>query len=250
MKILETFFPVFACLVCRTEINAGQDETPYLCGACDDVLMVHTRVCDKCGRSVGLHAFVCDRCNGKKNKRGVAKDKSKHDWYFTRARSAFSYDGAVVDLILRLKYGAEGDVARFVAPHLASVVRTHKMAADLIVPVPLAPKRARERGYNQAAVLAAELAKLLGTEVLSGILTRTRETAAQKKMTLLERQENLRNAFTVTTPARLAIKGKRILLVDDVITTGATADECARTLKKAGAKSVEVLTVASVASMC
>jgi ComF family protein len=186
---------------------------------------------------------VCDRCIGKKNK---PKSKNKTDWHFARARSAFSYEGAVVDLVLRLKYGVEGDVARFAAPYLAEVVRASEIVADIIIPVPLSPKRAKERGYNQAEVLAQEVAKLLGVEVAENAMIRVRETAAQKKMTVAERLENLRGAFEVTPEGRATLKGKRVLLVDDVLTTGVTADECARILAKAKAKSVEVLTLASV----
>jgi len=232
--------------VCRTEINANKPA--YLCAPCEKTLAAHDRTCEKCGCSVGLHAFVCERCKNKKNKRSTPRGQA--DWHFTRAHSPFNYDGAVVDLVLRLKYSAEGDVARFVAPHLADVVRANGIKADLVVPVPLSANRAKERGYNQAGVLAEELSKLIGVAVAGDVLVRVRDTVAQKKMTLVERQANLKDAFKLTPIGRETIKGKRVLLVDDVLTTGTTADECARTLKSAKPTSVQVLTVASVGQMC
>ena len=179
-----------------------------------------------------MHSFVCDKC-------------PKRKWHFTRARSVFCYSDSAVELVLKLKYNSEGDVAKFVAPLLAEAVKEYDIKADVIIPVPLAPKRAQERGYNQAGLIAAELSKIIEVPVVDGFLVRVKHTKAQKKMTLKERQENLKGAFEIKPPYS-TIKGKRVLLVDDVLTTGTTVDECARVLKRAKPKSVEVLTIASV----
>jgi len=176
--------------------------------------------------------LVCDRCPYSK-------------WNFTRARAALAYDGLVTGLVLRLKYNSEGDVARFVAPLLAEAVKEHNIKADVIVAVPLAPKRAKERGFNQAGLIARELSKLIEVPVVEDFVVRVRDTKAQKKMTLEERRENLHGAFEIRPPYSV-IKGKCVLLVDDVFTTGSTVDECSRVMKKAKPKSIEVLTVASV----
>jgi len=179
-----------------------------------------------------MHAFVCDKCQKKK-------------WHFTLARSVFCYDDVAVELVLKLKYNSEGDVAKFVAPFLGEAITEYGIKADVIIPVPLTPRRTRERGYNQAGLIAAEVSKLIGVPVVDDFLVRVKHTKAQKKMTLKQRQENLKGAFNIKPPYS-TIKDKRVLLIDDVLTTGTTVDECARVLKKAKPKSVEVLTIASV----
>jgi len=175
---------------------------------------------------------VCDKCPKKK-------------WHFARARSVFCYDDAAVELVLKLKYNSEGDVAKFVAPFLGEAIKQYKIEADVIIPVPLTPRRTRERGYNQAGLIAVEISKLINVPVVDDFLVRVKHTKAQKKMTLKERQENLKGAFEIKPPYT-TIKDKRVLLVDDVLTTGTTVDECARVMKKAKPKSIEVLTIASV----
>jgi len=147
--------------------------------------------------------------------------------------------------VLRLKYNSEGDVAKFVAPLLAEAVKKYDIKADVIISVPLAGKRQKQRGYNQAGLIAAELSKLIGVPVVDDFIVRIKHTKAQKKMTLKERQENIHGAFEIRPPYAV-VAGKRALLIDDVFTTGTTVNECARVMKKAKPKSVEVLTIASV----
>ena len=230
MSLFDTIFPSHTCLVCRSEIN--QSKQPLVCDVCIVKLPRHKKICDKCGCGVGMHAFVCDKCQKKK-------------WHFTLARSVFCYDDVAVELVLKLKYNSEGDVAKFVAPFLGEAITEYGIKADVIIPVPLTPRRTRERGYNQAGLIAAEVSKLIGVPVVDDFLVRVKHTKAQKKMTLKQRQENLKGAFNIKPPYS-TIKDKRVLLIDDVLTTGTTVDECARVLKKAKPKSVEVLTIASV----
>jgi len=185
-----------------------------------------------------MHGVTCDRCQNH------VKYKDA-EWHYDKARSVFTYESPVAEFVLRLKYGAEGDVAKFVARLLADAVKEYDIKADVIIPVPLAPKRLKERGYNQAGLITTELSRIIGVPVVDGFLVRTRHTTAQKKMALKERQENLRGAFEACPPFSV-VKGKRVLLVDDVLTTGTTANECARIIRKAKPKSIEVLTIASV----
>jgi len=187
-----------------------------------------------------MYAFVCDRCKLPRPTGTPSKSKGNR-WNFLRARSAFSYEDPITNLVLRLKYNAEGDIAKFVAPFLAEVVKE----VDVLIPVPLAPKRFKERGYNQADLITIELSMLINVPVVDSFLIRVKHTNAQKKMSLKERKENLHNAFKICPPYS-AVKGKRVLLIDDVFTTGSTVDECARVMKKAKPKSIEVLTIASV----
>lgn len=234
--MFDILFPTYSCLVCRTEINKSKHG--FICDACEKKLPRHEKICDKCGSEVSAYAFVCDRCqNHVKN--------AKTDWYFDKARSAFSYEKPVIELVLRLKYNAEGDIAKFAAPMLADAVVKYNIVADLIIPVPLAPKRFKERGYNQSELIATKLSKITGIPVNNNFLVRVKHTEAQKKMTPKERQENLHDAFEIRPPYS-AVKGKRILLIDDVLTTGITVNECARMIRHAHPESIEVLTVASV----
>jgi ComF family protein len=205
-----------------------------MCDECFKNLPFHEKVCDKCGCEISKYEFVCDRC---KNNQKI--------WNFKKALSAFSYESPIVELVLDIKYGSIGDVAKITAPILAAVMQYFKIHADVLIPVPLAPKRLKERGYNQALLIAKELSKIIHVPVVDDFLIRTRYTAAQKKMTLKERQENLRGAFEIKPPYSV-IKGKRVLIIDDVFTTGTTVNDCARVMKKCKPKSIEVLTVAGV----
>jgi ComF family protein len=119
------------------------------------------------------------------------------------------------------------------------------LRADLIVPVPLHPKRLRWRGFNQSVLLARQVSRAYATPMDLFVLARCRETPPQTQLSEEERRKNMRGAFAVN--ARTSIKEKTILLVDDVYTSGATVNECSRALRRAGAKGVYVLTLARAA---
>ncbi|MCL2377244.1 MAG: ComF family protein [Defluviitaleaceae bacterium] len=146
---------------------------------------------------------------------------------------------AVRNVIHRFKYGGK----RMLTRPMAEAIFQHfgKIDADCMVCVPLHEKRAKERGYNQAALLATELSRLMGIAACDGML-RTRETAKQFDLNPEERAANVSGAFALKDGFCAA--GKRVLLVDDVFTTGATSDECAKVLMEAGAESVEIVVFA------
>jgi len=159
-----------------------------------------------------------------------------------RTRSAVAYDDISRSLAIRLKYGRKVAVAKTMARYMAPLV-----AADgerLLVPVPLHRSRLWWRGFNQSALVAAELARRLGLRADALLLTRTRRTPPLKGMSALQRRKAVAGAFRVRDPA--AIAGKTIVLVDDVLTTGSTAEACARALKRAGAARVELVSWARV----
>jgi competence protein ComFC len=152
--------------------------------------------------------------------------------------------GVARELIHRFKYGGETWLAGLLAEFLEQGLRDTRLVDkpfDAVVPVPLHPLRRREREFNQAEVLARELARRQGWEFCDA-LQRIRYTVTQTHFDRRHRMKNLRNAFRVHRKA--AIAGKRLLLVDDVLTTGSTLDECARMLQKAGAEAIYALTVA------
>ena len=138
-----------------------------------------------------------------------------------------------------LKFGNKKYISAELAKMMTDTFIEEEMCADVVTFVPMTAKEIKERGYNQSELLAEEVAKRLNLPITSTVL-KIKETDKQKRLTAKERRENLKGVFAVAD--KTAIKGKRILLVDDVITTGATVNECSAVLKKAGATKVSSLT--------
>lgn len=165
---------------------------------------------------------------------------------FSRTRAALLYDDSSRDMILRFKHGDQTHAVTTFAPWLARAGQHVLEGADMIVPVPLHRWRLLARRYNQAALLAAAVAKRTGLVHLPDALIRNRATPSQGHRKAVERKANLRGAIKVHPRHAVGLKGKVIVLVDDVMTTGATANECGRILKRAGAADVRVLALARV----
>ncbi len=163
---------------------------------------------------------------------------------FAYARAALRYGEIAREAIHAFKFGGRRGLANPLGDLLAGLgLRALPGAApDLLVPVPLHPRRARERGYNQALLLARRLERAWGVPVAAHALRRAVPTQPQADLDAAARRRNVRDAFAVQSPGLIA--GRHVVLVDDVLTTGATAGECARTLSRAGAATVGVLTVA------
>lgn len=165
---------------------------------------------------------------------------------FDRARAACAYDEASRELILRLKHGDRPDLGLLFARWLARSAGPLLEEADAVLPVPIHPLRLLSRRYNQAAEIARPLARLAAKPYRPGILVRRRATESQGHKSWRGRRLNVQGAFEVPPRARAGIDGRRLLLIDDVMTTGATAEACASVLLKAGAKAVDVCVVARV----
>lgn len=163
---------------------------------------------------------------------------------FSRARAAFVYNDASRTLVMKLKYQDDTYLAPIFARWLKNAGAELIAASDLIIPVPLHYWRMVSRRYNQSLLLARILAEHTNLPLLADGLTRTRRTPQQTGLTRAQRQKNVKNAFSVPDKHRAAIKGKSILLVDDVMTTGATLSACTQNLLKAEAGQVNVLTLA------
>jgi ComF family protein len=168
---------------------------------------------------------------------------------FDMARAAFAYQGSLREVVQCLKYRGKTQLARPLARLMHGVYRSFWRSApvDLILPVPLHRRRLRERGFNQSLLLIRRWpwsADEPRVPVECGVLVRTRATAPQAGLDRSGRCSNISGAFAVRNPARVA--GRRLLVVDDVITTGATVGECARVLKESGAARVDVLALARV----
>lgn len=216
--------------------NAVVAEPGSLCAACfARVSFIARPHCERCGipfEGAVVDDLVCGAC---------LKDQPA----FARARAAFVYAQDSRALVLKLKHGDRTDAAVHLARWLHRAGAELIADCDVIVPVPLHRWRLLMRTYNQAALLANALGRRTGKPVVPGALVRTRSTPSQGKLDRAQRQRNVARAFAVTSPQ--AISGRRVLLIDDVLTTGATASACSRALLEAGAREVDVLVLARAA---
>ncbi len=191
-------------------------------------------VCDGCGAPFEFDPGArCAAC--------LAKPRA-----FDAARAACLYDETSRNPILQLKHADRLDLAPLFARWLSRTARELIEEADAIAPVPLHPLRLLRRRYNQAAEIARPLAAMTGTPYLPDALVRRRATATQGGKSGSGRKRNVAGAFEVPSARRGQVEGLRILLIDDVLTTGATAEGCARALKAAGAARVDLAVVARV----
>ena len=163
---------------------------------------------------------------------------------YATARSALEYDDASRKMILAFKHGGHTDRLQNFAAQMHRAGRVALEHADLILPVPLHRTRLIKRRYNQAALLGAALSRRCGVPMDPHMLLRTKRTPSQGGLSASGRRRNVQGAFTVPEPDRL--QGRRVVVVDDAMTTGATLNACARTLKRAGAQRVDVLCLARV----
>lgn len=191
-------------------------------------------VCDGCGLARAYEGEArCPACQ--------AKPKA-----FQRARAACVYDEHSRELILKLKHADRTDLSGLFARWLSRASADLLAEADAVVPVPIHRSRLLRRRYNQAAEIARPLARMAGLAYLPDSLVRKRDTASQGGKSASGRRRNVAAAFVVPPGKRRLVENKRIVLVDDVLTTGATAEGCARALLAAGAQSVSLSVVARV----
>ena len=211
-----------------------------LCPACwSGLRLIERPFCERLGTPFALDLGVGTLLSP----RAIAEPPA-----FDRARAVALYDGTARDLVHRLKYGDRLDLARAMGRMMASAGRELTGEADLVVPVPLHRARLWRRRFNQAALLAQRVARLSGLPLDVGVLARVKPTRSQVGLTRHQRAENLQGAFRVPGAARPRLAGRRVLLVDDVATTGATGNAAARALLRGGAARVDLLTFATVAT--
>jgi ComF family protein len=225
---LDLVFPPL-CPVCDRLLGAGRRDP--LCGECWVSLeRIAPPWCRCCGVPLGIDG-LCGACRSRRPR-------------FAYARAALRYGDLAREAIHAFKFGGRRTLADPLGDLLAGLGLSALPGAapDVLVPVPLHPRRARERGYNQALLLARRLERAWGVPVAADALRRAVATLPQADLDAAARRRNVRNAFAVHSPELVA--GRHVVLVDDVLTTGATAGECAMSLKRAGAATVGVLTVA------
>lgn len=214
------------CINCGTELVS---DTRYsFCSKClNELPILSNNICLICGTEINNEAMYCINC-------------MNYDHFYEKNRSLLKYEGLAVSLIKRFKFGNKRYIAEEFGKMLADEYLKAEYCCDLIIPVPMSISEYKERGFNQSALLAKEVAKRLNV-AYSENLIKVRDTSTQKHLKGIERRKNLKSVFSVCDKAEL--KGKTILLIDDVFTTGATINECSRTLKKATARAVYSLTV-------
>ena len=217
------------CEVCRQWAQAA------VCDDCVSRFAAAVPRCSRCGLRLGLSAPACGEC---------LRDVPPFEHTVCAADYAFPWDA----LIAAFKFHDRVELAAALAERLLAAVRASATPPpQLVVPVPLAPARLAERGYNQAWELARRLAPAVGATAQAHLLWRPADSAHQAELGRLARQNNLRRAFMVDPRRRGELLGRRVALVDDVMTTGATAREAAAALLRGGAAAVDVWVVARTA---
>lgn len=225
------------CVVCKKKITDNNSADGIICLHCRKTIAKNNPpFCHCCGRRLIRPNFIKNLC--------ISCYKSKA--HFDRAFSPCIYEGAVKELIHEFKYKNKDYLGEIISNFMVDFIKEYNLPMDyidLIVPVPLHKSKLREREFNQARILGDHIGSKFNKLVLDGCLTRTRATKTQTELAHEERFENVRNSFSVKDNE--SIRGKNILLVDDVLTTGATCSEAALTLKNSGAGIVFVLTAAN-----
>jgi len=219
------------CLGCETIV----DTSGTLCPACwTKLTFLSAPVCDACGLPFAFDAgegAVCAGC-------------LKRPHTFARARCAIAYGDGSRGLILGFKHGDRTDAVATFARWMVQAGAPLLATADLLAPVPLHWTRLFLRRYNQAAMLALAAGRIAGKPVVADLLARRRRTRKLGHLGPAERRRTVASAFAIAPRHAERIAGRRVLLIDDVLTTGATLDGCARVLKAGGAAAVDVLTLA------
>jgi len=229
---IDTVLPPL-CPGCRMPLGEGAG----LCAACWGKLsLIEPPYCPRLGIP-----FTYDPGPGVLSMEAIANPPA-----YDRARAAVRYDDIARELVHRLKYGDRLDLAPMLGQWMARAGRELTSEADALVPVPLHWRRLWARRFNQSAALAIAISNIAGVPVLHEALRRVRATVQQVGLDKSQRATNVQGAFKVAPDRKADVAGRRLILIDDVLTSGATLDACARALLRAGAAHVDVLVFARV----
>jgi ComF family protein len=241
-NLIDIIYPP-RCPICRqflvNDRHESESGTGTFCTTClSDFRKIASPLCPVCGKPFDPEEgedHLCEECLRKRP-------------LYEAVGAAYFYEGALMEAIHQFKYGSKSYLADALGPLLAHFAEDwlKKSDAHVTVPVPLHVKRLRERGFNQSLLLARHVSDQLKTELDFLSLRRIRYTSPQTGLGKDERRKNVRRAFEVVNPE--ALKKKNILLVDDVLTTGNTLNECARALKKSGCNKIHCLVLARTAN--
>lgn len=224
-KVEHTMFPHYVCPFCGDETPGG-----VVCADCNKSLIA-PMFCEKCGEHVSEGSRVCIECK-------------EIERLFDRNYSVYRYENHVAASIKRFKFNNAKYLATDFAKLLAKKFADVNIDVDIVTCVPSTKQRIKERGYNQAAEMAKGFANVVELPFVEALI-KTKETPHQIELSKAERLKNLAGSFSVVD--KWLIKGKNVLIIDDVFTTGSTMSACAKVLKKAGANKVYCLTLAKTA---
>ncbi|MDR2578359.1 MAG: ComF family protein [Chitinispirillales bacterium] len=236
LRCVEDFFIPPLCVVCDSAL--GNDGDRWFCPACINALAANHSQRDD----------VCPRCSQNRRKRECACEFA-WDFSFEKVFSAYDYDSTVSSIAKHIKYKGKSRLAYHTGVVTAPLLpREFFMRADMVVPVPLHKSKMRRRGYNQAEHFARGVLNGLngggaglGLKLRTDLLIRVKNTGTQTKLDREDRLQNLIGAFAANPQKITELKGKNVILVDDIFTTGATAESCAEELLRAGCATVRVL---------
>lgn len=227
----------------REWIDSYDDTHNFTCDVCGREVFAGERVCAPCMKVLPLNnGAICPFCGRKVGEAGPCLDCKEKPLGAEKARSVFVHEGKGMEMVLRYKKGAKYFCRTFAFLALPVLERDF-LDAELLTFVPMTQKAIKKRGYNQAQLFCKQLARFSG-KPMADVLVKKKDTEQQKSLTRRDREDNLQGCFGVSD--KNAVKGKKVLLIDDVLTTGATVSEIASVLKRAGASCVYVLTVTSV----
>ncbi len=226
--VKENIFPLnYTCNCCDREIFNKK----YFCDECKtEIYKIDENKCNHCGRKTAYQVEYCDSCIDK-------------NLAFTEARSLYEYKGKIKKIIKDIKYFDKTYLLDIFIDDLKELYYSRFMSCEVVVGVPMTTQAVKERGYNQAQVLAQKLSKELNLPYSEDIVIKVKDTERQATLDVNERSKNLKGAFKVN---KQLLKYKNVLLVDDVLTTGTTCNMISELLLKKGVEKVFVLTIASV----
>jgi len=245
--VISVLFPA-DCPVCLEPL--ARYHSGGICLSCwASIKVIRKPLCPKCGLPLyeprimertnlpvnGANVGLCGRCQAKK-------------YHFSSARALGEYSGSLKEIIGLYKFGKNSHLALPLSRFLMKAIegdaafKTYCSTADTVIAVPLHRKRRRQRGFNQSFLIASEIGKQLQLKVERRVLFRAHDSIPQSELPASKREVNVKGKFGIRNARR--IKGKKILLIDDIFTTGATVSECAKVLKQGGAVDVSVLTIA------
>ncbi|MBZ4647253.1 MAG: hypothetical protein PWR27_2089 [Petroclostridium sp.] len=229
--ILDLIFPP-KCIFCNTILSPGVELE--ICMECyDKIPFIQGKVCNTCSQPIDT-PYGPEQC----------MDCRDAHHYFKQNISPCEYKGIIREAIVKFKFFGKKHYAKTLGQLMLKKIKqmTNLPTFDIIIYTPLHEKRLSERGFNQAKLLAEIISQELGCRLGENILLKVKETLPQSKLTRQQRQENIKNVFQISD--KNIVQGMKVLLVDDVYTTGMTVNECSKLLKKAGAKEIFVVTAA------
>ena len=228
-KFLEIMFPEYSCYVCGRELMEPKN---HICERCMKSMKIITgNICRKCGMPIPEGNHYCDTCKSR-------------EYAFDTARACYHYNENSGKIVMDLKYNKKKFVVPFMATEMLLKFDEFGVMPDIIIPVPISKKRYKERGFNQAELLADEISELTGGKVVveTSIIEKVVDSIPQARLKGAERLNNLKGVFKLAN--RKSLIGKNVLIIDDVYTTGSTVNEVAKVIRKLKPNTINVLTFA------